>query len=97
MRVAAEIDTNLTKQVAEVLKDADKIKAGMKREDLMKVFTTEGGISTVAHRTFVHQRCPIIKVDVVFTLAEKQDALDERPSDKILKISSPYLAWSIID
>jgi len=34
------------------------IKVGMSRSDLMKVFTTEGGLSTTSQRTYVYRQCP---------------------------------------
>jgi hypothetical protein len=91
-------DTNLTKQISEILIECQKIKPGMTRAELLKVFTTEGGISSATQRTFVYRGCPYIKVDVDFTLSDpKQNALDERPTDTISKISKPYLDWSIGD
>src|SRR5258707_1091116 len=49
-------------------------------------------------RSFFPPRCPYIKVDFDFTLSDpKQNAVDERPTDPVSKISKPYLEWSIID
>jgi hypothetical protein len=52
--------------VAEALKRMQTVKPGMTREDLLKVFTTEGGLSTGLRRTFVSRDCPYFKVDVQF-------------------------------
>jgi hypothetical protein len=91
-------DNYLTKQISAVLTECQKIKPGMTRAELLKVFTTQGGLSTPKHRTFVYRGCPYIKVDVDFTLSElKQYELEERPADTINKISKPYLEWSVID
>ncbi|HTX22361.1 MAG TPA: hypothetical protein VMD27_10975 [Candidatus Aquilonibacter sp.] len=91
-------DTNLTKQISEILTECQKIKPGMTRAELLKVFTMEGGFSTATHRTFIYRGCPYIKVDVDFNLSDpKQNALEERPTDTISKISKPYLDWSIGD
>jgi hypothetical protein len=89
-------DDKLTKQVADVIAECQKIKPGMTRADLLKLFTTEGGFSTAAHRQFVFPGCPYIKVEVDFTLSDKRQP-DERSTDIILKISKPYLELSIID
>jgi hypothetical protein len=97
MRSAAADDAVLTRRISEVLKEAGKVKPGMTREELLKVFSTEGGISTARQRTFVYQGCSLIKVDVEFSVAEKDGGVEERPSDKILKISKPYLELNIID
>ena len=53
-----ETDKNLTKQISDLLAECKKIVPGTTRAELLKIFTTEGGISTAKHRTFVHRRCP---------------------------------------
>src|SRR5579871_5534755 len=52
--------------VADSLKQMESVKPGMTRADLLRTFTTEGGISTRTQRTYVSQRCPYFKVDVEF-------------------------------
>src|ERR1700684_2297029 len=49
--------------VTDVLEKMETIKAGMTREELLKVFSTEGDLS---NRTFVSRDCPYFKVDVEF-------------------------------
>jgi hypothetical protein len=91
-------NTDLTKQISDILAGCQKIKPGMTRAELLKIFTTEGGLSTATHRTYVYRGCPYIKVDVEFTPSEPgQNVLEERPGDIISKVSKPYLDWSIID
>jgi hypothetical protein len=97
-RAGEETDKNLTKQISDVLGECKKIAPGATRAELLKIFTTEGGLSTAGHRTFVHRRCPYLKVDVDFLLSDpKRSAVDERPTDTVSKISKPYLEWSISD
>jgi hypothetical protein len=93
-RAGSEVDKELTKQVSGILDDCKKITPGTTRAELLKVFTTEGGLFSAKHRTFVHRRCPYIKVDVDFTVS---DPMEERPADIISNISKPYLEWSIMD
>jgi len=82
--------------VANILKRMETIKAGMTRESLLTVFTTEGGLSNRFQRIYVSQECPYFKVDVEFEAAgENRDGEDMR--DRILKISRPYLQFSILD
>jgi hypothetical protein len=70
----------------------------MTREDLRRVYTEEGGLSTRTHRTYVLKGCPGTKVDVEFIpVGEEQDGLAESPNDKILKLSNPYLDYSHMD
>lgn len=92
------IDENLTRQISEAMKECQKIRPGMTRSELEKVFTTEGGLSTARHRIYVYRPCPYIKVDVDFNLSTPgQDAVEPLPTDTISKISGPYLQWSISD
>lgn len=93
-----EYDTDFTKKIGNVLRDVAKVKVGMTRADLLKIFTTEGGISNRKQRTYVYHSCPNIKVNVAFEpVGEEKDLFRENPSDKIIKISQPYLELSIID
>jgi hypothetical protein len=96
VRVFADdgVDKNLTQQISDILKECESIKPGMTRADLLKIFTTEGGLSTQIWRTYVHSRCTLIKVDVEFAPTKSKQ---EQPTDIITKISKPYLAWTIID
>src|SRR5213075_1310743 len=55
-----------TEWVASSLKEMQKIRVGMTRSDLLKIFRTEGGQSTGLNRTYVYRECPYIKVDVEF-------------------------------
>ena len=80
--------------IAAALRAMQTIKVGMTRADLMKVFTTEGGLSTTSQRTYVYRECPYIKVDVKFATSSREE---ERVTDKIVEISRPYLAWSVMD
>ena len=98
-------DKDHTAWVAESLKRMQTIKPGMMRTELLKVFTTEGGLSTGLQRTFVSQDCPYSKkVDVEFEAVGRPSrdsdgrvTLVEGSQDIIVKISRPYLQFSIID
>lgn len=90
--------------VAQALERMETIKPGMTREDLLGIFTTEGGLSTGLHRTFVSRDCPYFKVDVEFEAAgrpnrdkEGRVTLTEDSRDIIVKVSRPYLQFSIFD
>jgi hypothetical protein len=80
------------------------IQPGMTRRDLLEIFTTEGGLSTGLRRTYVSQECPYFKVDVEFEAVgrpsrdeEGRVTLVEDDRDVIVKISKPYLQFSIMD
>jgi hypothetical protein len=96
--VGKDYSEERTKWIAKVLRQITKIEPGMKRQDLLKVFTTEGGLSTRVQRTYVYSECPYIKVNVRFKAANHEgNAVEEQPDDIIESISQPYLAWSTMD
>jgi len=78
--------------LADVLKQIDSIHPGMTRRDLQSTFATEGGISTRQQRIYVYKDCPYIKVDVVFSETGAAET-----EDRIVSISRPYLALSVMD
>jgi len=85
------IDWGHTQWVGNVLAWIATIKPGMTRSDLLRVFTTEGGLSTRTHRTYVLKRCPTIKVDVEFSISGNE------AEDKVTQISRPYLDYGHYD
>jgi hypothetical protein len=90
----SQTDWEHNKWIESVLRAMQTIKVGMTRSELMTVFTTEGGISTTSQRTYVYRQCPSIKVDVKFAASSREEEL---PTDRIVQISRPYLAWSVGD
>ena len=93
-----------TEWIAKSLKEMEQIKVGMTRAELLKVFRTEGGLSTGLNRKYVYRECPYIKVDVEFESVGRPPRDDrgrvtlvEADGDLIKKISRPYLEWSIMD
>ena len=93
-----------TEWIAHSLKEMQTVKVGMTRADLLKVFTTEGGLSTGLNRTYVYRQCPLIKVDVEFEPVgrpardgEGRVTLIEANEDVIKKVSKPYLDWGVTD
>lgn len=89
-------DNDQTRWTADVLKSIETTKVGMTRQELRKVFTTEGGLSWVNRRRYVHRECAYIKVDVEFAPTHEGQR-EELPTDRITKISRPFLEWSILD
>ena len=90
--------------VANVLKRMETVKSGMTRETLLTFFATEGGLSTGLQRTYVSQECPYFKVDIEFDAvggpsrdSDGRVTLIEDPRDIILKMSRPYLQFSVMD
>lgn len=84
--------------VTSSLKDMESIQVGMTREQLLTVFTTEGGISTPTQRRYVYKGCPLFKVDVEFqTRKDASGRVVESPDDVITKISKPFIERGITD
>ena len=79
-------------------KEATSIKAGMSRENLLKVFMEDGGINTIPATRYVLRSCHMIKVDVDFD-TEYGQAYKERADRelKIKQISKPYLETMFMD
>ena len=79
-------------------KEASSIKAGMSREDLLKVFMEDGGLNTIPATRYVLRSCHMIKVNVDFE-TEYGQAYKERPDKelKIKQISKPYLENMFMD
>ncbi len=91
--------------VGQVLQEMETVKTGMTRAELLRIFTTEGGLSTGLNRRFVSRDCPYFKV-VMSNLgpwagqietATIRVTLVEDPRDVIVKISQPFLEYSIKD
>jgi hypothetical protein len=74
-----------------VLAEFRTIKPGMTRSDLLRLFATEGGLSTRTRRTYVLKRCATIKIDVEFSVSRNE------AEDTIKQISRPSLDYSHID
>jgi hypothetical protein len=97
-RYSSEIDVEHTEWIDSVMRSILAIKPGATRKDLLKLFATEGGISSRTQRTYVYKRCPYIKVDVKFAPVGNEDnGFAEMAQDKVIAISRPYLQYSVTD
>jgi len=75
--------------VTNPLSEIESIKVGMKRKDLDKIFSRDGGISAINEARFIHIKCAFIKVEVKFKLVEPLSY--GSPEDEIIEISKPCL------
>jgi hypothetical protein len=86
-----------------VLKDVSSIQVGMTRAELLRVFTTEGGLSTRDAQQYLYRRCPYIKIIVRFRRPadadpDWSDAPDEDwTRDIIESVSKPFLEYPATD
>jgi len=90
--------------VKDVLIKMETVKPGMTRAELLKLFGTEGGFSNRLRRRFVSRDCAYFKVDVEFAAvgrpgrdSDGRVTVEEDPRDIIVKISRPYLQFTIAD
>ena len=90
--------------ITDVLNDVQKIKVGMTRGEMRKVFSEEGGISTTFQRTYVYRDCLYIQVNFQFEPrgpkvkdAEGRFWQPESDQDVIKSMSKPYLEFSVVD
>jgi hypothetical protein len=97
-------EQDATNWIRDALLEIQTIKVGMNRDQLLSLFTTEGGSATGLKRTYVYRRCPYIKIDVEFAAvgrpardAEDRVTLVESERDVITAMSRPYLAWEMTD
>lgn len=93
----SRLDQEHTRWIASVMDTIHTIRPGMTRQDLLKLFTTEGGISNRFERTYIYRRCALIKVTVEFQPVEKSQGHDEMATDKIKSISNPFLQGAVMD
>jgi hypothetical protein len=100
----AQSSTDHWEWVAEALVRMETIGPGMTKQALLTVLTTEGGISSRLHGRFVSRDCPYFKIDVEFRTVGPSDREEngrvtsvEDSGDIIIKVSRPYLEFSIRD
>ena len=87
-----------TQWIAKVPRKIEVIHRGMKRKQLDRILTTEGGLSVRSQKTYVSRKCLYIEVDIRFSSAAgNTNAFGENPEDVIESVSKPYLAWSVFD
>ena len=75
------------------------IRAGKStRKDLKEIFTEAGGISNRGSGRYEYKESPYVYVDVEFDFVEdKENMKVEHLSDKIKRISEPYISPAIDD
>jgi hypothetical protein len=96
--MSPELTQQRIQWIGKVLRDIEQIRPGMRRKDLLTIFTTEGGLSTRTQRTYVYKDCPYIKVTVQFKSPDgESSALEENPDDIVESLSQPFLGLSTTD
>ncbi len=91
-----QVEDELATQVKAALQDSSTLKPGMTRADVLKLFTTDGGLSPFTQNRFVWRRCDRIKIQVTFRLTNPNQET-RTSSDTIVSVSKPYIEPAYID
>ena len=86
--------------VEKCMGDFEKIKLGMTRSDVDKIFPHDGGIQRPSPVRYVHPECFYFMVDVSYDVKKNpQDQFRPTPTqnDPVTNISRPYLAHPAYD
>ena len=83
--------------LAHSLSEIQTVKVGMKRRDVLRLFTTEGGFSSSTSKKYVYKGSLYIKVDIQFQSAGPTANPRESLDDEIVQISKPYLEYPVSD
>jgi hypothetical protein len=81
--------------VVSVLKRMNTIKVGSTRNEVLKLFTPEGGLSQRQLETFASRDCPYFKIDVEWVSGGPSRGDDDE--NPIARITKPYVEFSIVD
>jgi hypothetical protein len=92
-----DLTTARREWIVKVMLQIAELQPGMTRKDVLRVMTTEGGLSTRTQRTYVYPGCGYIKIVVRFTPVGAADESDESLDDTIVSVSQPYLAGITVD
>jgi hypothetical protein len=95
VRSGPQLDEEHARWIHQVMHLIETIKPGMRRGEILLVFTEDGGLSTRSQQRYTYKHCPYIKVDVEFSPIDH--GTKESPDDKIVKVSRPYLQYPIFD
>ena len=91
---------NLTPFLQQCLYDFSKIKVGMTRVEIEKMFPYPGGINGVSPTRFIHPRCDFFVIEVTFDfkrdLANQGRAIEGK-DDKVTAVSRPFIEYPASD
>lgn len=85
-------DSSCCSVVEAALRDAGKIKPGMKRADLAELFAPEAGPDFLVETLYSWKRCRYIKIRVSFILLDPTGH-KESPSDIVKVVSGPHIQY----
>ena len=83
--------------IEEALQETGKLKSGITRDKVEVTFVLDGGMQFGRMSRYSFRKCPSIKVDVEFSERGAGTAADYSPTDRIVKVSRPYLELPAYD
>ena len=83
--------------IEEALQDAGKLKPGITRDKVEESFALDGGLNFVMTSRYSFKKCRSIKVDIEFTDREGGSPKEFSATDRMVKVSRPYLAYPTFD
>lgn len=89
--------SNPCPEVRQAIDDSLKIKPGMTRQEVEKLFEEDGGATTRGQTRYLYKPCMYIQIEITFKLATPRNSLDPSPNDTVIKASEPYLAYPTMD
>ena len=95
-----EINKDGVTWVQKCLADFETLKTGMTREQVQSKFCMDGGLSSPSGGRFTHPACPYFKIEVEFDFQRNpadQNRAVESKTDKVIRISKPYLETPFAD
>ena len=86
--------------VEKCLVDFGRIRVGMTRSDVDKIFPQDGGIQCVSPVRYIHPECGYFMIDVSFDFKRNPDDQNRAitsPDDLVTNISRPYIEYPAYD
>jgi hypothetical protein len=83
--------------IEQTLKRIEGLKPGDFRSQLEQSFELDGGLQFPTKSRYVFKTCRYIKIDVELSNEGIQTRTDFLPSDRIVRISKPYLEYPVSD
>ena len=82
--------------LVQALQDTQMLKPGDMRVKLDENFLLDGGLQFRTKTRYMFKKCHYIRIDVDFEVPT-DNKMEFAPTDKILSVSKPYLAYPTMD
>jgi hypothetical protein len=83
--------------IEEALQETGKLKPGITRDKVEASFILDGGLNFVMTSRYSFRKCRSIKLDVEFSDRAGGSPKDFSSTDRVVKVSRPYLEYPAFD